>query len=150
MVQRDNTSSPVFTIASSNRSKLVLKDVLCKNYSVEAIIDTGSGITVFSPQLCRYLQFPIKKWHGPNVFLAGEKQASVEGAVDAKVLINGRTVFGCALVFEINDYDLLLGNDALRQLKMIKINYAEGRAVFKLGNIDMEDQAPEKTNFNFL
>lgn len=55
-----------------------------------------------------------------------------------------------ALEIEINGYDLLLRNDALRQLKTIKIDYAEGKAAFELGNIDVEDQAPENKNSIFF
>jgi hypothetical protein len=61
LVGRDHTSNPVFTIPSLDRSMLVLKSVLCLNHSIEAIIDTGSGVTVFSPQLCKLLQFPFSK-----------------------------------------------------------------------------------------
>jgi hypothetical protein len=80
---------------------------------MESIIDTGSGITVFSPQMCRYLQLPIKKWSGPNVLLAGGKKINVEDAFDAEILIDNVTlkVFFQEFVFEINGYDFLLGND---------------------------------------
>jgi hypothetical protein len=80
---------------------------------MESIIDTGSGITVFSPQMCRYLQLPIKKWSGPNVLLAGGKKINVEDAFDAEILIDNVTLkfFFQEFVFEINGYDFLLGND---------------------------------------
>jgi hypothetical protein len=127
-------------------TKQVFKNVLCRNYSMEAIIDTGSGIPVFSPQMCHYLQLPIKKWSGLNVLLAVEQKIGVEDAVDAEILIDNVTLFFQAFVFEINGYDFLLGNDALSQLKTIKIDYAENEATFELGNIVIEDeQVPEKT-----
>ena len=64
---------------------LVLNSVLCLNHSIEAIIDTGSGVTVFSPQLCKLLHLPVVKWSGPPVLLADGKRAHVEGTVDTAI-----------------------------------------------------------------
>lgn len=112
---RDHVNRSVFTIFSMDQSLLVSKKLLCKkNQPFEAIIDTGSGITVFSPELCELLQIHVVEWSGPNALLAVGKRANVEGTVETDILIKNVKIHVMGLVFGINGYKLLLGNYSLR------------------------------------
>ena len=48
------------------------------------------------------------------MLLADGKRAHVEGTVDTDIVIENVKIRVTGLVFEINGYNLLLGNDALR------------------------------------
>ncbi len=102
----------------------------------------------FFPELCKLLQIPVVEWSGSNVLLAGGKLANVEVTVETVFLIENVKIHVSGLVFEINGYNFLLGNDALRQLKNININYEEKQALFELGNIDC-DLVPKLSYFIF-
>lgn len=105
-------------------------------------------IPVFSPDLCELLQIPVVEWSGPNVLLAVGKRDNVEGTVETDILIENLKIHVTGLVFGINGYQLMLGNNSLRQLKNISINYEEKQALFELGNIDC-DLVPKLSNFIF-
>ncbi|KAI9549855.1 pol polyprotein [Daphnia sinensis] len=98
------------------KTKLVLKDVICCKYLVEAIIDTGSGITVVSPTFSKLLNIPLQPSIGPDILLADGQRTRPLGSINIEVRIDNVTVFVSAIVLQINGYDLLLGNDTLRQL----------------------------------
>lgn len=132
MVKRGHTTEILFAIPHLDRTKLVLKDVICCKYLVEAIIDTGSGITVVSPTFSKLLNIPLQPWIGPDILLADGQRTRPLGSINIEVRIDNVTVFVSAIVLQINGYDLLLGNDTLRQLKSIKINYEEEQASFNL------------------
>ena len=116
MVKRGNTTDALFVIPQLDRSKLVFKKVICGEYPVEAIIDTGSGITVVSPNFSKMLGIPLQPWVGPDILLADGQRTRPSGSVEIKVTIDNIVVEVSAIVLQINGYDLLLGNDTLRKL----------------------------------
>ncbi len=142
MVKRGNTTDAKFAKPQLGRSKLVFKNVICGKYLVEAIIDTGSGITVVSPNLSKMLGIPLQPWEGPDILLADGQRTRPSGKIEIKVIIDKIVVEVSAIVLQINGYDLLLGNDTLRKLISIKINYTAEQASFHLGDIDCSDNKP--------
>jgi hypothetical protein len=142
VVKRGNTTDALFVIPQLDRSKLVFKKVICGEYPVEAIIDTGSGITVVSPNFSKMLGIPLQPWVGPDILLADGQRTRPSGSVEIKVTIDNIVVEVSAIVLQINGYDLLLGNDTLRKLISIKINYTAEQASFHLGDIDYSDNKP--------
>lgn len=133
-MKRGESTVVVFNMPPPDRSNLVFSKVICRNNHVEAIIDTGAGITVISPEFCKYLNLvPKKQWEGPKLLMANGSIVCPEGSVTLEIIITGIPVYVEAAVLPINGYKLLLGNDALRQLESISIIYGEGgEAVFSV------------------
>lgn len=133
-MKRGESTVVVFNMPSPDRSNLVFSKVIYRNNHVEAIIDTGAGITVISPEFCKYLNLvPKKQWEGPKLLMANGSIVCPEGSVTLEIIITGIPVYVEAAVLPINGYKLLLGNDALRQLESISIIYGEGgEAVFSV------------------
>lgn len=104
---------------------LVFQSVLCNNIElVKAIIDTGAGISVISPELCKRLLLIPKPWVGPDLLVAGETRVKPSGVVYLNLIISNKTIEHVEMVVtEINEYLLLLGNNCLQQLKTITITY---------------------------
>ena len=107
----------LFTFPLIDRTKLVMKWVKCFGLDVETIVDTGAGICVISPQLCSRLSLKIKSsWKGGQILTSDGTPITPEGSAELVLMIDGQRIRVEAAVFEINGFDLLLGNDALRKL----------------------------------
>lgn len=115
---------------------LVTKFVKCFDTLVEAIIDTGSGLSVISPNLVKILHLTPIPWEGPNILLADRKRVVPDGVVDLRIDVDGNFVATQAAILDLNGYDLLLGNDSLSQLGVIHIQYGKRkRGILFLGGI---------------
>ena len=120
------------------RHGLITKKVSCSNVEVNAVVDTGAGISVISPALRDRLQLQSSKWEGRFLLLANGQKAHPETCVDLPMLVDGRSIVVQPVVMEINGYDLLLGNDALRQLRRIQIDYRTDEPQMHLGKDDLD------------
>lgn len=116
-------------ILQSNSSNLVFCRTFCKNHLIDAIVDTGSGITVVSPSLCRELKLNSKPWTGPRISLADRNLVISSGVVNLDLEVGGKLIRVDAAILDLNGYPLLLGNDSLQQLEILKIDYREGSNV---------------------
>jgi hypothetical protein len=101
-----------------------MKRVKCFGIDVETVIDTGAGISVISPKFCDKLPLKMGRWAGPKILIADGRHVSPTGSVELVLVVDGQRIRVQAAVFEINGFELLLGNDALRKLGTIKIDYA--------------------------
>ncbi|KZS07354.1 Uncharacterized protein APZ42_028897 [Daphnia magna] len=102
--------------------------------------------TVVSSTSSKLLNVPLQRWIGPDILLAdGQRTRPLGRRGD----IDNVTVFVSAIVFQINGYDLLLGNNTLCQHKFIKINNEEEQVSFILGNIDCTDNH-QKSTLNYV
>ena len=114
MVSGGEATATLFTMPPTDRSNLVFTQVTCKNRIVEAIVDTGAGITVISPDLCKQLNFSLhKRWGGPHLLMAIGTIVRPDSSVSLELIINRVPVYVEAAVLALNGYELLLGNNAL-------------------------------------
>jgi hypothetical protein len=88
------------------------------------------------------LGIPLQPWEGPDILLADGQRTRPSGKIEIKVIIDKIVVEVSAIVLQIYGCDLLLGNDTLRKLISIKINYTAEQASFHLGDIDCSDNKP--------
>ncbi len=117
----------MFTMPPAEKSHLVLAPVTCKNRVIEAVVDTSAGVTVISPELCKTLGLPLhKKWEGPLLLMANGSVTHPESSVSLEILVDGVQIYVEAAVLTLNGIKLLLGNNALRQLDSIQIDYLTG------------------------
>lgn len=136
MVEGGHTTGvPLLFLPPPDRTKLVFKDVTCSGYLVEAIVDTGSGITVVSPKLSKLMNLPIRPWLGSGILLADGQKTIPKGQVDLSLTIDNVPVSIPAVILDLNGFDLLLGNDVLSELSSITIEYGRARASF-FQNVD--------------
>lgn len=136
MERRGATTAVTFAIPPPDRSCLVTEKVICYGNIVEAIIDTGAGISVISPGFARKLDGgKINKWGGHPLLLADGSVTTPEGSIELEVVVGGKPLSCTAAILNLNGFDLLLGNNALRQLKTVTISYdREGGATLLNGN----------------
>lgn len=79
---------------------------------LEAIIDTGTGITVIFPELCEKLNLSYhRKWEGPLLLMANGAVVQLKGSVT--IIINKVLVYVEAAIMAMNGYELLPKNNAL-------------------------------------
>ena len=105
---------------------------------VEAIIDTGAGISAISPELFRLLKKPSRNWDRRQLITVNNARVYPECCVDLTLQVDGILIKIQAVVLEINGFSLLLGNDALRQLKSFTVDYGQPEPVFLTGGIDFD------------
>lgn len=151
MVDGGNSTEVVFTMPPPDRSHLVFAKVTCGNHEVEAIIDTESGISVISPEFCQFFNLAfVKPWVGPKLLMANGIAAFPSGSVPINVVIQGITVGVQAAVLSINGYNLLLGNDALRQLDPITICYEKDSEAmfFPASGLDLNEGERKSNGYN--
>jgi hypothetical protein len=118
-----------------NRSNLVFTKAVCKNHHFEAIVDTGAGISVISPEFCKFLKLvPKERWEGPKLLMANGAVITPEASVSLEIFVEETPIYIEAAVFPINGYKVILGNDALRQLDVIKIEYEREQATIFSAN----------------
>lgn len=142
MEKGGGTTAITLNIPPANRSNLVFTKVTCRNRTLEAIIDTGAEISVISPKACELLNInSLQNWEGPLLIMANGTRAQPNGTVTLEMVIGSTPVTAVAAVLPINGFDLLLGNNALRQLRTVQIEYdPEGAAVFS-NNPESEPKA---------
>ena len=130
--------SAVFSLSVplTTRHNFVLKKVSCYAQEVEAIIDTGAGISAISPELFRLLKKPSRNWDRGQLITVNNARVYPECCVDLTLQVDGILIKIQAVVLEINGFSLLLGNDALRQLKSFTVVYGQPEPVFLTGGID--------------
>lgn len=68
-------------------------------------------------------------WTGPPISLAERNLVTPLGVVKLELELGGKLIRVEAAILKLNGYSLLLGNDSLRQLETIKIDYREGSTV---------------------
>jgi len=98
-----------------------------------ALIDTGSDLTIVSPEWCKRINAKIGPWEGPQLWMANSTTASVNGVAEIEVSNYRGKAAGTALVMPMNGYDLLLGNNFLRQFGTLKIDYTTDGHQITLG-----------------
>ena len=85
-----------------------------------------------------------KKWVGRHLLTINNVRTYPETVVDLNVDIDGIIVEIHPVVAAIHGFQLLLGNDALRQLKSIRVNYEQEQPTFLTGGIDFDLFSEEK------
>lgn len=132
MDDRGSSTAVLFTMPPQNRSNLVFTKAECKNNHFEAIVDTGAGISVISPEFCKFLKLvPKERWEGPKLLMANGAVITPEAFVSLEIFVEETPIYIEAAVLAINGYKVILGNDALRQLDVIKIEYErDGATIF--------------------
>lgn len=132
-----------------DRSNLVLTSVKYNNHPIEAIIDTGAGITVVLPSLFKRLNLSLRNsWEGPLLVIANGAVVQPEGCVNLEVIVDGILICVEAAVMALNGYELLLVNNALRQLESAHIANSKGKNSFfsiKLGTGEMDKETNNGT-----
>ena len=104
-----------------------------KSVSTNALIDTGSNLTIVSPEWCERINAKIGPWEGPQLWMANATTASVNGVAEIEVSNSRGKAAGTALVMLMNGYDLLLGNNFLRQFGTLRIEYTTDGHQITLG-----------------
>ena len=110
----------------------------CGHVEVEAIVDTGAGISVVSSEFSKLLKLETSDWEGRFLLLADGQKVYPTSCVNLPIIIEGRKINIRPVVMDINGFDLLLGNDALRQLKTIRIDYRSEEPEMRLGIDDLD------------
>ena len=112
-----DSTAIAFAMPPLDRTKLVFTSVKCRNRIFEAIVDTGAEISVISPKTCKLLNLnTTQKWDGPFLVMANGTHARPEGSVALQIFVGTTPVYVNVAVMQINGFNLLLGNNALRQL----------------------------------
>lgn len=139
----------VLNFPQTDARRLILKQVDCQGRSVKAIIDTGSGASLISPNFCRALGIEqYREWQGPRLLLMDGKTLVPSGMVKLKIYVEGRLIWVTAAVSEMNGFDLLLGNDALSQLGCFSVQYNDaGVGSFSSTTTTREENLRGKTGY---
>lgn len=119
------------------RPDLIIKKVNCCQLEVESVIYTGAGVSVISPGLRDRLQLESHKWEGRFLLLANGHKVYSETCVNLSIMVDNRQIVIQPVVMDINGFDLLLGNDSLRQLQNIRIDYQADEPTMDLGRDDL-------------
>jgi len=112
-------------------SKIMLETVelreigSCRKKKTSCLLDTGSDLPIVSPEWCEEMKVKIKPWEGPHLRMANATPADVIGIVEISVANERGRACGSALVIKLNGYELLMGNNFLRQFKSLSIRYHE-------------------------
>lgn len=126
-----------------NSSKLITETVHCGSMVVKAVVDTGAVITVISPKLLKCTQFTLESWHGPNIVLVNGATVSPIGAAYITVTLHTKIAMGTALVMQMEDIDLLLGNDFLKQFGKLHIDYQASKTLITVGDLPLNLIEPQ-------
>ena len=116
----------ILNLPTIDKTNLVFAEVYCCGLKVKALIDTGAGITVVSPLFCSKLKLNYFTWDGPTILYVNGKRVVPEGQVELEISIRHKEFKIKAAVLDLNGFDLLLGNDSLKLLKSIRVDYVEG------------------------
>ncbi|KZS10306.1 Uncharacterized protein APZ42_025260 [Daphnia magna] len=118
-------------------SKLIKEWVTCGTTQVMAIVDTGAAISVISPKLLAATAFIIQPWKGPNILMANGSKAEPLGAAYITVQHRNKRAEGIAVVMQMEEMDLLLGNDFLKQFRRIQIDYTDSETLLTMGDLPL-------------
>ena len=147
MVQGGEATAITFVMPPLDRSNLVFTTVKCRGRFVEAIVDTGAEITIISPKCCKVLNVtPNPKWEGPVLRMVNGVIERPKGSATLEIFVNNIPVHVTAAVLPINGFDLLLGNNALRQLSAIEIDYCTEESPLFSSKPELEEEEGEKAN----
>ena len=129
-------------------SRLVKCCVKVKGDDIEAVIDTGAGICAVSPRVLeRFFQQDSFLWKGPAIVVADQRQIRPTLGVNLSFIFNNREVEVKAVVLNLGEMNLLLGNDALAQMGQIQIDYKTDPPTFtceKNEESDRDQEMPRK------
>lgn len=92
-----------------------------QSVSTNALIDTGSDLTIVSPEWCERFNVKIGPWEGPQLWMANATTASVNGVAEIEVSNSRGKAAGTALVMPMNGYDLLLATIFYGSLEHLRI-----------------------------
>ncbi len=110
---------------------------------VKAVVDTGAVITIISPKLLKCTQFALESWHGPNIVMANGETVSPMGAAYITVTLHNKMAMGTALVLQMEDIDLLLGIDFLKQFGKLHIDYQASKTLITVGDLPLNLIEPQ-------
>jgi hypothetical protein len=96
---------------------------------VKAVVDTRAVITVISPKLLACTKFQMTAWEGPRIIMANGSTASPLGATLITIQLHKKSAKGKAVVIQIKEIDLLLGNDFLKQFGKLHIDYQDSQTL---------------------
>ena len=101
----------------------------------DAVIDTGAAVSIIAPALAEEMGLELKAWGGPSIVMVNGQRTPPLGRVQLKITIGEMTAKADVLVLEMRGIDLLLGNDVLRQLKKLEIEYGAGKPKMRFGEL---------------
>ena len=104
-------------------SKLVSKAVYVDKLKIDAVIDTGAGVSIISPGLVEKMNKLVFPYDGPAVSMANGNKSLPTGKIKLEIKFDSTVINIDALIMEISEIDLLLGNNALQQLGSINFNF---------------------------
>lgn len=137
MIRQENDEYVVHRI---NTGALVSKSVKCENVWVDALIDTGAGISVISPQLAERLQLATTGWTGSTIRKANGSKAEPAGKTTISITDGNNTATATVLVMKCSeDIDLLVGTDLLQQFGRVTINFENGTTNTRLGEAKADE-----------
>ena len=137
MIRQENDEYVVHRI---NTGALVSKSVKCENVWVDALIDTGAGISVISPQLAERLQLATTGWMGSTIRKANGSKAEPAGKTTISITDGNNTATATVLVMKCSeDIDLLVGTDLLQQFGRVTINFENGTTNTRLGEAKADE-----------
>ena len=99
---------------------LVKKFIMCNGLKSLALIDTGAAITAVSRAFVNRWKGTTHRWEGPEVTLANGKTFKPQKCIHLKVEHPEGEATGTALVMNLSEVDVLLGNDFLKQFGSLK------------------------------
>ena len=129
--QFNNVSADHRLLLKEMASKKMLETVelqeigSCRKKKTSCLLDTGSDLTIVSPEWCEEMKAKVTPWEGPHLWMANATPADVIGMVEISVANERGRACGSALVMKLNGYELLMGNNFLRQFKSLSIRYHE-------------------------
>ena len=120
----DRIARPL-SLVQAIEANLVCKELIVNNRRVNTFIDTGSGVSVLSDDLARELGslFP---WEGHSVILANGEDLKPTWVIKLSVSTQERRdkwVETKAVVLPLGEMSLLLGNNVLKQLGTLIVDY---------------------------
>ena len=90
---------------------------------IECLLDTGADLTVVSPLWIRRHNVTMEPWLGPRLHMANGTHAEIYGTADIDVFNERGKAAGTAIVMDLNEHELLLGNNSIRQFGKLEIVY---------------------------
>ena len=140
-----NVNLAVFSMVTK---KLIQKQIKLNNTNVQAMIDTGSEITLISKQIARQLKLNMKPYNGAIPVAANGKALPILGEVKVTIKINDNV--SAILIKTIvqvieklpKHFDVLIGQDILCEAK-IEIDCSNGEIKIKREDLEIN---PDSTD----
>ena len=87
---------------------VVTKSVRCEGVEIEALIDTGAGISVVSPNFAEKIEARVTNWEGLIIRMANGTPVTPAGKTKITIEENGKKIKGEVVVLELGgNIDLL-------------------------------------------